>query len=114
MEVLAPLFAWAERSRCLRPPKTIAQRFARFHAANPHVYELFARFAAEVRAAGHNRFSADAILHRIRWYCGVETKNMDFKINNDFSAYYSRLLVSNDPSFDGFFETRRIRNTEGR
>jgi len=94
---------------------SIAARFAKFHEANPHVYQLFAKFAAEVRSRGHKRYSADAILHRIRWHCNVETESRDgFKISDHYSAYYSRLLAATDPTFKDFFETRRIRNTEGR
>ena len=35
----------------------------------------------------------------------------EFKVNNNFSSRYARLLVNDDPSFDGFFAMRELRNT---
>jgi len=45
----------------------IHARFVKFHTLNPHIYQLFRRFAHEVQQSGHTRYSADAIMHRIRW-----------------------------------------------
>lgn len=85
----------------------IAERFAEFDAANPEVWELFKRFARQARDAGRGRYSADAILHRIRWHVAIETRSNDgFKINDHFSAMYARKLIAEDRTFAGFFETR--------
>lgn len=86
-----------------------AERFKKYHADNPRVYELFRRFAAQVKAAGHSRYSADALLHRIRWHTTVETTGVvadGFKIANAYAAHYARLLIAADPSFAGFFILR--------
>lgn len=89
---------------------SIDERFREFDRENPHVFRLFERFAREVREAGHTRYSADAILHRIRWHCNVEIRSHDFKINDHFSSRYARLLVETDQSFANFFEFRRLRS----
>ena len=39
----------------------------------------------------------------------VQTTGDDFKINNDFTAHYARLLMREHPALEGFFETREIR-----
>ena len=49
----------------------IHAKFVAFHTANPDVYEQFKKFSKEVKSAGHKRYSADAIMHRIRWECDV-------------------------------------------
>lgn len=49
----------------------IYERFVKFHTENPHIYQLFLKFAVEVQKAGHERYSADAIMHRIRWECDI-------------------------------------------
>lgn len=85
---------------------SVRSRFERFHRANPAVYDLFRRFAREAMASGRERFSADAILHRIRWYVAIETKG-DFKCNNDCAAFYARMLIAEQPAFAGFFELRK-------
>lgn len=88
----------------------LEQAFQRFHAANPEVYDLFDKFAQEVRQAGHKRYSADAVFHRIRWYTDVETKDeAPFKLNNNYTPYYARLWQKNNPNPPGFFRTRRVK-----
>ena len=85
---------------------TAEEKFRRYHRDNPHVFQLFKRFANEVRLAGHRRYSAVAIVNRIRWHFSVETKGDSFKMNNNYTAFYARLLVQNYPEFEDFFEFR--------
>lgn len=85
-------------------PRAVA--FAEFLVAQPDVFPLFCRLAREVRAAGHKRYSADAIVHRIRWHYTIELAQADFKINNWFRAPMARKLEREDVSFEGFFEYR--------
>lgn len=84
-----------------------AAAFERFHAANPHVYGLFKRFAAELLAAGRERYSARTIVERIRWHVATGTKTDDgFKISDHFSAFYARLWLAEHPEREGFFVLR--------
>jgi hypothetical protein len=83
--------------------------FAKFHAENPHIYELFKRFTADVIRAGFQNFSARAVFHRIRWYTNVETNDPNFKINNNHSPYYARMWMI-DHDRKGFFRTRELLN----
>lgn len=88
---------------------SIQTRFHRFHERNPKVYKLFQLYARQARDAGCTRYSADAILHRIRWHLTVETQDGGgFQINNNFTSRYARLLIRDDPTFAGFFEIRRL------
>ena len=81
-------------------------RFENFHEANPHVYELFCKFALQA-AARRPRFSARTVLHRIRWATTIETDSDDgFKINNNWSPFYVRLFEIDHPELAGFFEKR--------
>lgn len=52
------------------------------------------------------RYSADAILHRIRWHFVVERGNRAFKCNNNWTATLARWWLDRHPEFEGFFETR--------
>jgi len=79
-----------------------------FHHANPHVFELFERFANEARKSGRKRFGARMIGERIRWYSQIETSGSDFKINDHCWPYYARLLMAIDDSFRGFFMTKEV------
>jgi hypothetical protein len=83
-----------------------AERFAVFDRENPAVYGLFKRFALEALQAGHRHYSADAILHRIRWWTSVETRGDAYKINNNHAAWYARKLAADDKRFKEFFRNR--------
>ncbi len=86
----------------------LAEAFEAFHLKNPRVFALFQLFAFEAQTAGHKHFSADAIMHRVRWETSVRTSGELFKINNNHVAYYARRLMETIPSFKGFFRTRRV------
>lgn len=81
--------------------------FEQFDNNNPQIWDLFMRFTFDTILAGHKRFSADSILHRIRWETSVITNNSHHKINNNFSADYARKFMSEFPQFKNFFEIRR-------
>lgn len=86
----------------------LVREFRLFHADNPRVYELFCRFTQEVIEAGRTRYSADAILHRIRWHVDIEIRSGDgLKINDHFSAFYSRRWALDHPTQPDLFERRR-------
>ena len=87
----------------------IAQAFENFHSENPHVYDLIVRFATELRLAGRKRLSISLIVERVRWESAIKTTGDVFKINNNFSALYTRKLEREHPEFDGLFATRTLR-----
>lgn len=94
----------------VRPEReSLKRKWWEWHKENPHVYELFERFAFEAIGKGHDRLSAWLIVNRIRWETTVETNGGDFKISNDFIAYYSRLFMHMHPEYDGFFRTKELR-----
>ncbi len=85
---------------------TLSERFFQYDQNNPDVWELFKMFTTEAIKAGHERFSSQSIIERIRWKTNVESKNSKFKINNDFAAFYARKYHKYNPQYDGFFKTR--------
>jgi hypothetical protein len=81
--------------------------FEEFHKNNPHIYSAFKRFAREAKRV-RNHYSARDIIHRIRWYTAIESKDKDgFKINNNWSPFYARMLQAEDPAFQDFFRNRK-------
>ncbi len=83
----------------------LERRFWHYHKDNPHVYEMFKRFTFQATRI-KNHYSADAILHRMRWFTEIETHGDIFKINNNYAAYYGRLFMKDFPQHKGFFRTR--------
>ncbi|CAB4122273.1 hypothetical protein UFOVP36_7 [uncultured Caudovirales phage] len=90
---------------------TVKQRWWLFHKANPHVYELFERFTFEAISRGHKSLSAWLLVNRIRWETSIVTTGGDFKVSNDYIAYYARLFMARHPSHDGFFKIKALRRT---
>ncbi len=87
----------------------LQQAFDEFHAENPEVYYYFRRFAFEAIDNGKEKFSAYAIVHRIRWEIEFETNDPSYKINNNHIAFYARLFIQQFPEHADFFELRALR-----
>lgn len=85
---------------------TSARDFAQYDNDHPEVWEMFERFALDAHRSGHATYSADAVLHRVRWECGVVRRSATWKCNNNLTAYYARKFHAAHPILRGFFRTR--------
>jgi len=72
--------------------------------------DKFIELAREVKRAGRRRYSADAILHRIRWHFVIEQRRGDWKANNNDTSRLARWAMANHRDLEGLFETRRSPN----
>ena len=72
----------------------------------PDVCQHFERLALELVALGFPRYSADALLHQVRWHWQVERGDRGFKVNNNWSAPLARWFLARNPAAKGFFELR--------
>lgn len=70
------------------------------------VLRLFEEIALSLWRGGRRRFSARAIIHRIRWYHHVERGDDTFKCNNNWTPSMARWLVAKHPEMEEFFELR--------
>lgn len=70
------------------------------------VIALFEGYALKLRAAGFEKYSARAVLHRIRWHYHVERGDKQFKCNNNWTPRLARWLMRRHPTMNGFFEIR--------
>ena len=70
------------------------------------VCHSFEKLALEVRASGFKRYSADAILHRVRWHMQIERGQREFRCNNCWTAALARWFIARHPEAKGFFELR--------
>lgn len=88
---------------------TLKERWQCWHNENPQVWNLFERFTKQAIQRGHTRLSAWLIVNRIRWETSVETTGKDFKISNNYVAFYSRHFMEKYPQYEGFFVTKRMK-----
>jgi len=95
-------------------PRTapIAERFRAFHGANPHVYRALRNLALEARRRGRQRYGMKGLFEVLRWHYALETTDVEFKLNNNFTAHYARMLMAREPEPQGFFETREHSRVE--
>tara|TARA_R110000868_G_scaffold399537_1_gene673349 strand:- start:320 stop:700 length:381 start_codon:yes stop_codon:yes gene_type:complete len=85
------------------------QQCTRFHEQYPEVWDLFIRFTFEMINKGFKNYSAQhGIFARIRWEMDAGGNDVNqFKINNNYSAFYARRFMEMYPQHDGFFRTRQ-------
>lgn len=88
------------------PDESPEERFRRFHEANPHVYAAVVHFARVMRGKGAVRGSIWLIFNRLRWEYAIQTRGDAFRLNNNLTPFYSRLVMEREADLDGFFETR--------
>jgi hypothetical protein len=88
--------------------ESTAERFERFHAANPLVYQTLVRLITEwVVVQGRKPLGIRMLWETARWQIIQRTRNTDFKMNDHYTGYYARMLLVDHPSFRGLLEIRK-------
>ena len=88
---------------------TIQERFTRFHRCNPWVLAALEKMAIAEMQSGF-RTSVDYLVHNLRWHYRRTTRdpNSDFKISNDYTSRYARLLLEKNPSLHRVIKTKTL------
>lgn len=83
--------------------------FRRFHEENPHVYERLKRLAFKLKVRGVDRWGMKALYEILRYEEAVATNSPAalYRLNNNFTALYARMLMEQEPDLEGFFELRQ-------
>ena len=90
---------------------TTEQQFSEFHQRNPHVAINLVGLALALVRNGHKRGSMTMLFNVLRWQQMMDTDDphSEFKLNNNYTPYYARLITTMDPVLEGFFEMRHIK-----
>jgi len=92
------------------PPRRISPLeadFLAFHSHNPAVYILLVRLAREWWRSTGKRIGMKALFERARWEFGVKTAGSEeYQLNNNHTAFYSRMIMDREPDLRGLFQTR--------
>lgn len=88
---------------------TIGERFETFHTANPWIADELEKLADIEYRHGDGRIGIKYLIEVLRWNYRRATTGQPFKISNDFTSRYARLLVDRRPEFATLFETRELR-----
>lgn len=86
---------------------TIKENFDLFHKANPEVLRMIVRIARWLKfEKGFEHGGMKMIFERMRWLHAVKTRGEVYKLNNNYTSHYARLVMDECPDLDGFFRTR--------
>jgi len=91
--------------------KTIQERFEVFNRNNPWVYRKLCDLAMMLKYKGHDRIGIKMLFEVLRWefYMQItKTDASEWKLNNNYTSRYARLLMEQEPALKGFFSTRTI------
>lgn len=105
MQILLPLNLPKPGFKGLSNP-SIKERFESFHDLNPHVYDALRELALRARGAGRTHYGIKSLFEVLRWSYLIQTQGDEFKLNNNYHAHYARLLMTEEPDLEGFFELR--------
>ena len=89
--------------------RPVYERWIKYHLANPGFYEQFQKFAREAMDT-HVKIGARLLCERIRWFEQVEKGSNQYRVCNDFAAYYARLLMLDKPEFKSLFNTKSLKS----
>lgn len=88
---------------------SINTAFQRFHAANPQVYDKLVELAEQARRIDHH-IGMKMLWEVMRWDLTIKTDaGEDFKLNNNYTSRYVRLIQSQRPDLAPMFQTRTLR-----
>jgi hypothetical protein len=79
-----------------------------WHKANPAVRQYFEKFSLEAIQRGRKKISHWLIINRIRWEVSILTTGEDFKISNDYIAFYARLWIALYPQHKDLFTIKKM------
>ena len=83
--------------------------FQHYDLDHPEVWMQFRAMTFDLINKGMKHYGAKAIFETIRFHRIVRYDDQEFKLNNNFTAYYARKFMGWYPQYDGFFELRRAK-----
>ena len=94
-------------------PRSIQERFVRFHSRNPDVYEALCTLARRAKRAGRSTIGIGMLYEVLRWewiITGLPDSAEEFKLSNDYRSRYARLIMDDEEDLDGIFNLRSLRS----
>lgn len=81
-----------------------------FHRENPQVYQQLRASALALLDAGQRHHSIKGLFEVLRYNAKLRTNGKPYKLNNNHTAFYARLLMNREPRLNGFFYLRSRRS----
>ena len=94
------------------PADEIERDFWIFHHENPHVYRKLVHLALQLKRRGWKHYGIGALFEVVRFHHALETTDPNFKLNHNYRALYSRLIMKEHEFLLGDFFEIRVRKCE--
>jgi hypothetical protein len=88
---------------------SLSQQFEDFHRANPSVYNSLSILTRQWLRSGRGHLGMKMLFEVLRWQTAMATDDphSDFKLNNNYTSRYARML---DAEFPGVFQLRELKS----
>jgi len=106
MQLMLKLGAFFQQPIVKPTGHTLEQRFKSFHELNPHVYEALVTLSRHKQQMGYTRVSMRGLLELLRETRAFQTRGDTYKLNNNYTPFYSRLLAEEEPELGALFQRR--------
>lgn len=93
-------------------PGSKAEAFWEFHNNNPHVYRNLVSLSWQIRNKDPlAQVGIDMVYAQLRWQYIMKTeiREDEYKLNNNHTSRYARLIMAQEPDLHGLFVTRRLK-----
>ena len=87
-------------------PGDICEGFEQFHSDNPQVFSALVSMTRTLLGRGHRRIGMGMLFEVLRWEHYMKTNGEPFKLNNNYRAFYSRLIENHHPEWEGIYTKR--------
>lgn len=88
----------------------LKEKFKEYHKQNPGVYKRLVELTKQAHEKGKTRVGMKMLFEVVRWNEFLQTNDPDFKLNNNYTSYYARMIMHQHPEFGEIFETRTLRS----
>lgn len=90
---------------------TPRERFEAFHQRNPRVLTELERMTALMVRRGRKRIGIKMLFEVLRWnyYLTTDDPDSEYRLNNNYTAYYARLIIARHPEWGDVFVLRETR-----
>ena len=88
----------------------IQKKFEKFNQENPSVYTELVRLARVAKIQGVLHYGAKAMFEILRWNFVLRRQHQNFKIDNNFTSRYARLIDKQERDLRGFFQLRKLQS----
>jgi len=83
------------------------KQFPFYHLENPHIYAKFKEITLGAIQRGFTHWSSKGVFEILRYETAVFAKDGQYKVNNTYTPFYSRMFTNEFPNHKDFFERRK-------